>query len=76
MRSKNSSAESTATRFADEAVRIRVANATDGGRTSTSSWWSSGNKVLQSDDPVVALAKRAGCSDDEALVLVLCVHVE
>jgi len=76
MRSKNSSAESTATRFADEAVRILVANATDGGRASTSSLWSSGAKVVQSDDPVVALAKRAGCPDDETLMLVLCVHVE
>jgi hypothetical protein len=76
MRSKNSSADGSASRWADEAVRLLVSNATDGGRGSTSSLTSLRSKTLDADDPVVALARRAGCPDDEVLAFVLCVHVE
>lgn len=76
MRSKSSSADSSSARWADEAIRLLVSNAADGGRGSTSSLTPLASKVLSSDDPVVALAKSAGCPDDEILALVLCVHVE
>ena len=76
MRSKNSSADGSASRWADEAVRLLVSNAADGGRGSTSSLASLRAKALDADDPVVSLARGAGCPDDEVLALVLCVHVE
>ncbi|MEY3680194.1 MAG: ATP-binding protein [Ilumatobacteraceae bacterium] len=62
--------------FADAAVALLAKNASEGTRHSPSSLDGARRTLLASDEPVVALARGAGCTDDEIVTLTLCVHVE
>ena len=79
MRWPGSSADPTksSAAFADAAVKLLAANAAEGGRGDVAAL----NKTLSAlvgstDDPVVGIARAAGCPDDEVATFALCVGVE
>ena len=79
MRWPSSSADPTraSSAFADAAVKLLAANAADGVRGDTKALKSEWSALLSSDnDPVVGIARAAGCPDDEVATFALCVGVE
>jgi SpoVK/Ycf46/Vps4 family AAA+-type ATPase len=62
--------------YADGVVALLATNAKDGSRTKPSTLDPLRKALLKSDDPVVVLARGAGCPDDEIETLVVCVYVE
>lgn len=67
---------SAGARLADAVVAVLVSNAKEGGRASTSDLRPLRKSLLKSDEPVVQLARAAGCPDDEIVTLALCANVE
>ena len=79
MRWPGSSADPTksSAAFADAAVKLLAANATEGGRGDVAALNKTLSALLGStDDPVVGIARAAGCPDDEVATFALCVGVE
>jgi SpoVK/Ycf46/Vps4 family AAA+-type ATPase len=79
MRWPGSSADPNAasSAYTDAAVRLLAANAKEGSRSDPKSLKSERSTLLSaSDDPVVVMARGAGCPDDEVESFALCVGVE